>query len=158
MTNPVFGVVLLSISTLQLGHKQKYGLFFVIAVGSLSIVAAVARYVVVMLSLLNPNSNTASTTRAQQMWGSLEMLFAIWAICLPPLKGYFNFFKERSTVSGQSASGKLTIGRIGIERNVMVHSELNSQTELKAWAGNDWENKAVQGRNISEAAAGPASK
>lgn len=74
-----------------------------------------------MKSVLSPHSSTALTTKTQQFWGSFEILFATWAVCLPQIKGYLIHCREGAVPRQQTPR---------VLMNIMTGEMDDSEVEL----------------------------
>lgn len=87
-TNIATDIVILAIPisnlmATQLGKKEKAGLAFVFLMGSVSIIAALVRFITLKLIQSVPK---ASITHTIDVWALVEIVSSILAICLPSLR------------------------------------------------------------------------
>lgn len=114
-TNVATDIVILAIpiSTLmatQFGNKERAGLVFVFLMGSVSILAALVRFVTLKLVQSVPR---AEITHTIDVWALVEIVSSILAICLPSLRTFVRRHRMRdataqrlrsSTEGGSSAT------------------------------------------------------
>lgn len=113
-TNIATDVVILSIpiSTLlatQLGSKEKAGLAFIFLMGSVSILAALVRFVTLKLVQSVPK---ASITHTIDVWALVEIVSSIIAVCLPSLRVF---------VRRRRGAGRGDVGGRGVGGDVQGH-------------------------------------
>ncbi|KAH7130443.1 hypothetical protein B0J11DRAFT_252075 [Dendryphion nanum] len=95
-------ILAIPISTLmatQFGAKERAGLIFVFLMGSVSIVAALVRFITLKLVQAVPR---AEITHTIDVWALVEIVSSILAICLPSLRTFV-----RRQRSGRGAAQRL---------------------------------------------------
>ncbi|KAF2248833.1 hypothetical protein BU26DRAFT_519040 [Trematosphaeria pertusa] len=114
-TNIATDLVILSIpiSTLlstKLGRMERAGLAFVFLMGSVSILAALVRFITLKLVQSVPR---ASITHTIDVWALVEIVSSILAVCLPTLRTFarkHGLSRERGAVRLTSRSGSGSSG------------------------------------------------
>ncbi|KAI5843518.1 hypothetical protein DFP73DRAFT_479078 [Morchella snyderi] len=90
--------------TLQLGKRQLAGLVVVFFIGSLSIIAAIARLVDIYPKI-RKDSN-APIVHTYELWACVEITMGQLAVCLPALRAYLRKTRDRKNTSRyQTSSG-----------------------------------------------------
>jgi hypothetical protein len=137
-TNVATDIVILSIpiSTLlatKLGRTERAGVAFVFLMGSVSILAALIRFICLKLVQATPKASISHTI---DVWALVEIVTSILAVCLPSLRSFarkhgFGAEKARSG-SGSASIGSVTRLNVGIVR---IDSE---KTSVRVTAGEMW--------------------
>lgn len=125
-TNVATDLVILSIpiSTLlatQLGKTERAGLAFVFLMGSVSIVAALVRFITLKLV---QNVPKAEITHTIDVWALVEIVSSILAICLPSLR---TFVRRQGWSAGNGAQ-RLGSKASSANRSVGIESEKMAAT------------------------------
>lgn len=157
-TNIATDIVILSIpiSTLmatQLGNKERAGLAFVFLMGSVSIVAALVRFVTLKLVQSVPK---ASITHTIDVWALVEIVSSILAICLPSLRAFVRKHTsqhtkrdDRQRLVSRASTGLQSMDsgmgtRLGSSSEAGM-KEISSTTVKEAWYRSDEEEMAALG-------------
>lgn len=127
-----FVILSIPISTLMataLGRKEKAGLVFVFLMGSVSIIAALVRFVTLKLVQSVPK---ASITHTIDVWALVEIVSSIIAVCLPSLRTFVRRHRvgvRRLPSRSNSGTGSLEAGN-GVGVKVAWRS-----AKLRWWVG-----------------------
>ncbi|KAH0604839.1 uncharacterized protein H6S33_006507 [Morchella sextelata] len=91
--------------TLQLGRRQLAGLVVVFFIGSLSIIAAIARFVDIYPKIRkDPNAPIVHT---YELWACVEITMGQLVVCLPALRAYLRKTRDRKNASHYQTSSSL---------------------------------------------------
>ncbi|PVI02511.1 hypothetical protein DM02DRAFT_626708 [Periconia macrospinosa] len=120
-TNIATDLVILSIpiSTIlatRLGRTERAGLAFVFLMGSVSVIAALIRFICLKLIQSSPK---ASITHTIDVWALVEIVSSILAVCLPSLR----MFARRHGLGGENGAAKLVSdasGHSGSQRSAAL--------------------------------------
>jgi hypothetical protein len=93
----ILGIPISTLMATKLGKKEKAGLTFVFVLGSISIIAALVRFITLKLI---QGVEKASITHTIDVWALVEIVSSIIAICLPSLR---TFVRRHRTGAGQGS-------------------------------------------------------
>jgi len=140
----ILAVPLSVLHTLQLGRRQAVALAVVFLIGGLSIIAAVARFVIIFPKIRR--NAKAPIVHTYELWALIEITSSQLTVCLPALRGWLrgrkdnrsrkawgsNERKTASDVSGGS-SGRKTRG----SEDSFPDSDVSSAENEERFLGND---------------------
>ncbi|PSN62017.1 hypothetical protein BS50DRAFT_638603 [Corynespora cassiicola Philippines] len=136
--NVATDLVILSIpiSTLlstNLGRTERAGLAFVFLMGSVSVVAALVRFVTLKLVQSVPR---AEITHTIDVWALVEIVSSILAVCLPSLRTFVRRRRGAGVVRLESGQGSAEASVSGNEKGVEVQGDkVVEERRERSWWG-----------------------
>ncbi|KAF1955866.1 hypothetical protein CC80DRAFT_473799 [Byssothecium circinans] len=137
-TNVVTDLVILSIpiSTLlatKFGRTERAGLAFMFLMGSVSILAALVRFICLKLVSATPK---ASITHTIDVWALVEIVSSILAVCLPSLR----VFARRHGLGKGEAVRLGSTGTVSAERSALGGTQRSESLKrgVEGWGKGPW--------------------
>ncbi|TKA61228.1 hypothetical protein B0A49_08746 [Cryomyces minteri] len=97
----ILSVPIASLAAVRLGKFEVSGLLFVFLMGSVSIIAALARFVCLKLV---QNVPKASITHTIDVWALVEIVASLIEVCLPSLRTFIRHHRPSSGMSSRKSS------------------------------------------------------
>jgi hypothetical protein len=144
-TNIATDIVILSIpiSTIlatKLGRIQRAGLAFVFLMGSVSILAALVRFICLKLVQATPR---ASITHTIDVWALVEIVSSILAVCLPSLRSFARKHGFGVEAGGKSSTASASGGSVR-RLNPSIERTDSDKSGMRAGAGELWDERDLE--------------
>ncbi|KAK5158158.1 hypothetical protein LTR04_005258 [Oleoguttula sp. CCFEE 6159] len=97
----ILSIPIASLAAMRLGKVEVSGLLFVFLMGSVSIIAALTRFVCLKLV---QNVPKASITHTIDVWALVEIVASLIVVCLPSLRTFLRHHRPSSGMSSRKSS------------------------------------------------------
>lgn len=123
----ILAIPIVALTQTRLSKAQKSGVVFIFLVGSISIIAALARFVTLELV---QNVPKASITHTIDVWALVEIVASELAVCLPGLRTFLRRRKERQEMQEKRRSGQVSNSDTSSLQPVLERSDSESGNNI----------------------------